>query len=195
MKGDCPFRIRIHAFAGQSFLKVEHFFYYEGDGDHDFVTALGLKIGLPDGPANARYIGEQTIPAPGPLTGLYQQSADAFLVWSSAGKSADVSSRGRRFDGVLDVTKGPLGVAVGVKDFWKNGAKSLHADLQAGELAVNFWPPEACPLDFRRHAREWSVGETGTPNNPRGSKPVAFSRPRYRLSSKGVGKTHYALLY
>ena len=28
VKGDCPFRVRLHAYAGQSFLKIEHFFYY-----------------------------------------------------------------------------------------------------------------------------------------------------------------------
>jgi len=195
VKGDCPFRIRIHAYAGQSFLKVEHFFYYEGDGDHDFAKSLGLKIGLPPGPGRIRYIGDRIITAPGPISGLCQQNAEAFVVWNSKGRSVATVERGRRFEGVLDVRKGDIGIAVGVRDFWQNAASSLHADLNAGELGIYFWPPEACPLDFRRHAREWSVGETGSPNQPKGTTPVRFSRPNYRLASKGVGKTNYALIY
>ena len=195
VKGDCPFRIRIYAYAGQSFLRVEHFFVYEGDGDHDFARALGLALALPPGPGTVRYIGERTVAAPAPLSGLYQQSADAFVVWQSAGKGAAVAERGSRFEGVLDVTKGDIGVAVGVQGLWQQAAKSLHADLETDTLTVNLWPPEAPPLDFRRHAREWSVGETGTPNDPKGTHPAPFRRPNYRLASKGVGKTHYAFIY
>jgi len=196
IKGDCPFRVRIHAYAGQSFLKVEHFFYYEGDGDHDFVKSLALKVPLPAGPASIRYIGsERTLPAAGPLSGLHQQSADSFEVWNSDGRTVSVAERGRRFEGVLDVTAGKVGVAVGVKDFWQNAAKSLHADLKAREVGIYLWPPESCPLDFRRHAREWSVGETGSPDDKDATTPAPIERPNYRLASKGVGKTHYAFVY
>ena len=195
VKGDCPFRIRIHAYAGQSFLRVEHFFYYEGDGDHDFARSLGLKIPLPPGASGVRFVGNETIAPTAPISGLYQQNADSFVVWQSAGRSASGLATGSRFEGMLDVTAGPIGVAVGVKDFWQTAAKGLRADLAAGELGIYLWPPEAPPLDFRRHAREWSVGETGTPDDPQGSKPTALQRPAYRLASKGVGKTHYALIY
>ncbi|HUU42861.1 MAG TPA: hypothetical protein VMX57_03730, partial [Planctomycetota bacterium] len=164
VKGDCPFRVRIHAFAGKSYLKVEHFFIYEGDGDHDFAKTLALKVGLPAGEGRIRVIGEDVKTLDGPLAGLYQETADAYTVWTSQGKAARVASTGRRFDGVLDVIRGDVGVAVGIKDFWKTPAKSLHADLNAGLVSINLWAPEAPPLDFRRHAREWSVGETGTPN-------------------------------
>ena len=194
VKGDCPFRIRIHAFAGQAFLKLEHFFVYEGDGDHDFVSALALKVPLPAGAASIRAIGDAVTPVPGPIAGLHQQSADAFELWNSDGRSIQAIRRGHRFEGVLDVTAGGLGVAVGVKDFWRNAAKSLHADLQARELAICLWPPESCPLDFRRHAREWSVGETGEPDDKKATTPAPFKRPNYRLASKGVGKTHYAFI-
>ena len=88
IKGDCPFRIRIHAYKGRSILKVEHFFYYEGDGDHDFVKSLSLKLGLPGGAGKVRFIGDETTAVAGPLAGLYQQSADAFSVWTSKGAHA-----------------------------------------------------------------------------------------------------------
>jgi len=195
VKSDCPFRIRIHAYAGQSFLRVEHFFYYEGDGDHDFAQRLTLKVGVPAGTGRIRFIGRETLGAAGPMSGLYQMNADEFVVWNSTGASIAASQTGRRFEGVLDVTAGGVGVAVGIKDFWRNAPKSLHANLKTGEVALNLYAPEACPLDFRRHAREWSVGETGTPNEPRGTKPRPFRRDRYRLASKGVGKTHYALIH
>lgn len=195
-KGDCPFRVRIHAYAGQSFLKVEHFFCYEGDGDHDFVRSLGLKVPLPAGAKAIRAIGRQGVaPAAGPIAGLYQQSADEYELWNSDGRSVRVAARGRRFEGVLDVSGGAAAVAVGVKDFWRNGAKSLHADLKAGEASIYLWPPEACPLDFRRHAREWSVGETGEPDDKKADTPAPMRQKHYRLASKGVGKTHYALIY
>ena len=196
VKGDCPFRVRITAYAGQSFLKVEHYFVYEGDGDHDLVRSLGLKVGVPpDGPTTVRYLGEKTVEPGLPTSGLYQQTADAFVVWESKGRAARVAARGRRFDGVLDAIGGGMGIAVGVKGFWQQAAKSLHADMTANEVTINLWPPEAPPLDFRRHAREWSVGETGTPDDPNGTTPAPFKRSNYRLASKGVGKTHYALVY
>jgi hypothetical protein len=195
VKGDCPFRIRIHAWAGRSLLKVEHFFYYEGDGDHDFAKSLGLKVAIPAGAGNVRYIGERTISATGPLTGLYQANCDSFAVWNSDGKSVTPGETGRRFEGVLDVTAGGIGIAVGIRQFWQNAAASLHADLKEGTLGMYFWPPEAPPLDFRRHAREWSVGETGTPDDPNSDKPAPMKRANYFLASKGVGKTHYALVY
>jgi len=200
VKGDCPFRIRIHAYAGQSFLKVEHFFYYEGDGDHDFTKSLGLKVPLPPSADRVRYIDTKgkVIEPGGTLSGLYQQSADAFQVWKSEGTSAKLVDRGDRFEGVIDISTEKLAVAVGVKDFWQNAPKALHADLKDSAAGIYFFPPEGPPLDYRRHAREWSVGETGSPNDPRGGVPKPFDRrsfPNYRLASKGVGKTHYALVY
>ena len=196
VKGDCPFRVRIHAYAGQSLLRVEHFFYYEGDGDHDFVKSLALKVPLPAGAGGIRFIGaDRTIQPAGPIAGLHQQTCDSFEVWNCDGKTLSVGDRGGRFEGVLDVTAGAVGLAVGVRDFWQNHAKSLRADLKAGELGIYLWPPESCPLDFRRHAREWSVGETGEPDDKDANTPAPFARENYRLASKGVGKTHYAMVY
>jgi len=179
---------------------VEHFFYYEGDGDHDFAQSLGLKLGLPAGEGQVNYItnGEVDFQPDDPLTGVYQQTADAMQTWESDGRHVWPKNMSDRFDGVLDVIKGDTGVAVGIRDFWKNGAKSLHADLNADEVAINLWAPEAPPLDFRRHAREWSVGETGAQGSSDGVNPSPFrpnSHPNYRLASKGVGKTHYAMVY
>jgi len=196
VKGDCPFRLRIHAYAGQSMLKVEHFFCYEGDGDHDFVRSLGLKLPLPAGPATIRYLrAGGAMSADGPIAGLWQQSADDYQLWNSDGRTRSVVRRGDRFEGVADTTAGGVGLAVGVKDFWQNASKSLHADLNARELSIYFWPPEGCPLDFRRHAREWSVGETGEPDDKKADTPAPMKSKYYRLASKGVGKTHYALVY
>jgi len=191
VKGDCPFRLRLHAYAGQGFLKVEHFFYYEGDGDHDFVRALGLKLPLPAGEAKIRYIGDAIMAASGPLAGLHQQTAGTYQLWNSDGRSLSVAATGRRFEGVMDVTGAQIGLAVGVRQFWQNAAKSLQADLRAGEASVYLWPPESPPLDFRRHAREWSVGECYEPDDPQATTPDPFAQENYRLASKGVGKTHY----
>jgi len=38
--------VRIHAFAGCSYLILEHTFVYEGDPQHDFLQSLGLNIPL-----------------------------------------------------------------------------------------------------------------------------------------------------
>jgi len=60
-----------------------------------------------------------------------------------------------------------------------------------------FWPAEAPPLDFRRHAREWSVGEVSEPDDKDVTEPAPITNenPYYRLASKGTGKTHYAVVY
>lgn len=197
-KGACPFRLRLHAYAGQSFLRVEHFFVYEGDGDHDFVRALGLRLPLPPGASTIRFIGDAVVRPEQPVAGLCQQSADDFQVWASDGRAVQVVHLGGRFEGVLDVAGEGAGLAMGVKELWQNHAKGLRADLQARHATIYLWPPEAPPLDFRRHAREWSVGETGEPDDKRSDKPAPFRaqrRPNYRLASKGTGKTHYAFIH
>lgn len=196
VRGDCPFRMRIHAYAGQSFLKIEHFFYYEGDGDHDFVRAYGLRVPLPQGADSARLIaGTEPLKLAGTLTGIYQQHADSWEAWTSDGGAARPIARGTRFEGVLDISGTGGGIALGIRDMWQNAAKALHADLRRMDGSVLFWPPEAPPLDFRRHAREWSVGETGEPDDKDSDKPAPMKQPNYRLASKGVGKTHYAFVY
>jgi hypothetical protein len=208
VKGDCPFRLRIHAYAGWALLKVEHFFCYEGDGDHDFARALGLRVPLPQGATAVSCLADPPIPR-GPFaretgprheerisaSGLYQASPDHFAIWTSDGRSLAKTHTGRRFEGVLDVRSPSVSLALGVRDFWQNAAKGLQADLEAGEATVYLWPPEAPPLDFRRHAREWSVGETGEPDDKDARTPAPFQRDNYRLASKGVGKTHYVMLY
>lgn len=194
-RGRCPFRIRMHAYAGQSFLRVEHFFVYEGDGDHDFGSQLGLKVALPGEPDSVRFVGRSVLDSPARTAGLYQQSSDSFVVWCASGGSPRPLRRGSRFEGVLDVVCGEVGVAVGVKDLWQSAPKSLQVHAPERELGIYFWPPEATSLDFRRHAREWSVGETGTPDDPGGRRPAPLERPNYRLASKGVGRTHYAWIH
>jgi hypothetical protein len=198
VKGDCPFRLRLHAYAGQSFIKVEHFFCYEGDGDRDFLKALGLRVPLPSGARTVRSIVDGAADAlAGPLAGICQETPDSCFRWTVAGGAPVVAGRERRFEGVLDVAGPEAAVAVGVKEFWQNAAKALHADLPAGAAEIAFWPPEAPPLDFRRHAREWSVGEAGEPDDKDATVPAPFTdyNPHYRLASKGTGKTHYALVF
>jgi len=200
VKGNCPFRIRITAYAGQSHLKVEHFYYYEGDGDHDFTRSLALKTPLPVGATEASFIDAKgkVKSVSSPTAGLYQQSADDYRIWASDGQAAQTVANGARFEGVLDVSTKKVGIAVGVKDLWQNHAKSLHADLSRRELGIYLWPPEAPPLDYRRHAREWSVGESYSPRDPDRTDAVPMDRrkhPYYHLASKGVGKTHYAFIY
>lgn len=195
VKGDCPFRLRLHAYAGQSFVRVEHFFYYEGDGDHDFVQALGLRVPLPPGARVIRAIAADgtSTALEGPLAGLCQETPDSFYRWHAADGAPRLAGRGSRFEGALDIVGDGAGVAVGVKEFWQNAAKALHADLAAGAAEIALWPVEAPPLDFRRHAREWSVGETGEPDDKDVTEPAPFTdyNPHYRLASKGAGKTHY----
>ncbi|MBI5832336.1 MAG: hypothetical protein HZB16_08535 [Armatimonadetes bacterium] len=201
VRGDCPFRLRLHAYAGSSLLRVEHFFSYEGDGDHDFGHALSLRLPAPAGAATVRFVGAATAGAPGPLAGLYQPDAGSYQVWRSEGRALERLAGGRRFEGLMDVSGPGQALAVGVRGFWQQGAKSLHADLRDGLVCANLWAPEAPPLDFRRHAREKSVGEAGGPDVAQGTQPEPFA-PRgdgpwrnYRLASKGVGKSHDLLFW
>lgn len=197
VRGDCPFRIRIHAYAGRSYLKVEHFFCYEGDGDHDFVRELGLRVPIPAEIRAVRVLGDDVVElGAAPLSGLCQETPDHYWIWSADWKEWKKHQEGWRFEGVLEAVGAEAAVAVGGKDFWQNAPKALRIDRQRGVAEIALWPVEAAPLDLRRHAREWSVGETGAPDDPEGREPVPFGRshPFYRLASKGMGKTHYAVV-
>jgi hypothetical protein len=198
VKGDCPFRVRLTAWADQPMLQVEHFFYYEGDSDHDFVSSLGLALPLAVKIERARLIGRgldgSEVTLQQPAGGLYQQTCDACSVWHGEDGTRRTDLWGGRFEGVLDVSGRNVGIAVGIRDFWQQYAKGLDFDRDSAELRMMLWPDEAPPLDFRPHSRDWSVGETGTPPDPDGDKPLPNELPNQRLASKGVGKTHYALL-
>lgn len=175
----CPFTLRLTFYRASAMVEVEHFFAYEGDPDHDFVSQIGLSLPLAKpsrGPT--AFGGHQAKHQTGsPTALLFQQSCDNYLLMTGANASDQkVSARGTRAAGWVDVSSDDVGVLMGIRWFWKQYAKALSVDRQAGSLTAHLWPAQAAPLDYRRYARVQAVGEAGMGN------------------AKGTGKVHELVL-
>ena len=189
----CPFTIRCRFWRDSGLVGVEHFFYYEGDPDHDFIRRIGLGMTLAsvddDGTTTfGDYDGtDRTVPADR-TSGLHQATYNHYHLWqTNEDDTPETTHTGQRAAGWVDISNNTDGVAFGIRSFPQQFEKALHVDGKTGRIDAWLWPPEAQTLDMRRYAREWGVGEGGYNETP---FPV-----NYRLAAKGAGKSHELLFY
>ena len=180
------FIVRIHAFRGQPFVRLEHTFIYTGypENKHHFVyeglplplnetieeISLELPVGLDDEGRSAAF---------GDLKGffqgawrepleLWQSSHDAFSVLTPTGQMAT----GQRLLGWLDVADATRGVMVALRDCWQQFPKAFEADPQRSLVTVRLWPRRSGALDLKTTAEAYG--------------PDAVARG----SAFGLAKTH-----
>ncbi|GAG31901.1 unnamed protein product, partial [marine sediment metagenome] len=181
-RGFCPFTLRLHFYRGSGLVTAEHFFVYEGDPDHDFIRQMSfsLPVALAREGSSVTFGGDrQDHKAEGIAAALYQESCDDYRIMTRAPQQRhfETTAEGTRAPGWMDICSAEAGVTTGIRWFWQQHAKALHADLATGRLAVHLWPPQARPLDYRRYARIRAAGEAGIG------------------SAKGTGKVHEFMLY
>lgn len=139
----CPYRLRLHFYAGRSDIRLFHTFIYDQDPTRIELKSIGIRVLL------HRVAGAQCalggVPASGgdgPLSLL--QRDDLRFDASSAGARA---STGGKAPGWAAVT-GPAGGAfASIRDFWQEYPKGFSVAHDA--IDVRIWPDDAPhPLRF-----------------------------------------------
>ena len=191
---ESPAIVRIHAYAGKSFVKVFHTFTYTGSPKQDYLQAMGL--GLPVGLKAARTVtvgGENRArTVDGDQAGVLQESFLHYRVRAQdAGLAERIVEEGERAGGWVDLSDGVRGLAVASRYVWQEYPQELRVDRKTGEVTAYLWPPSVGPLDLRRYADQMFLflGET-TAYREFGNQDVPV-----RAQATGLSKTHELLFY
>ena len=207
---DTPSRvdIRIHAFAGQSYLLLEHTFVYEGNPETDFLARCGLTL-----PLNLRADkGKRVTAAAGqhrverwmyanPLFAIdppeRANPGNAFPYWRSGGVVHDsydhyktyklaeptggalTQDEGARAAGWIDISDQQWGCAMGIVGMAENYPAALEASNEDATVTAWLYPPHVAPADLRRYTQLFGTGE---------AEP-------YPGKATGISKTHRLWVY
>ena len=161
----CRFDVRVTAFAGKPYLKIQHTLTFTEDPEKFFVCALNYGFGF-EGATKAQFGGEGStvheanvsslakgcyLLAVGPeinhngitLAAASQKTVTYEYVDSGEASSAAVISTGKHKDpaGWLAVQSEKAGLAVAVRDFRHLHPKELSADAHG--VNVGLWAPHA----------------------------------------------------
>jgi len=189
IKAICPFTLRLHAFAGKSFINIQHNFVFDGaDPDYDIIRSLGFALPVNFKITRVDFGAEKEskqIKAENSFYGLTQETADSYKIWEGDKFKTGTLATGKRSKGWMSVSGEQGGVAVIVRKNWQNYPKQLMANIETGLVDIFLAPLDSAPLTVRRYAREFGVGETGST-----SKSAADIEKFSRWAGKGVSKTH-----
>jgi len=191
---DSPAIVRIHAYAGKSFLKVFHTFTYTGWPKQDFVRQMGVGLPVKLGSKRTVTVGGETggEKVGGGEVSLLQDNFLHYGVRSSeAGCVPQTVDEGVRSAGWIDLSDDKRGLAVANRYMWEEYPQELHADSKGAEVTSYFWPSTVAPLDFRRYSDKMYrfLGES-TAYREFGTHDVPI-----RGQATGLAKTHEALYY
>ncbi len=170
-----PYVMRIHAYAGKSFVNVEYtFINTEARPERYFVKSMGLRLplslsGTPTYTmgtevvakhavewSEVEYLDKQKIlrgPADAVMT-LLQDASEDFVVRrdSGDGSLAERLEEGCRAWGWADLSDGARGVTVAMKDFWQLCPNAVRVDGRRREIAALIWPEAAGLMDMRLYS-------------------------------------------
>lgn len=186
----CQFIIRIYAFAGSSYVKVQHTFVYTGypeNKEHylykgkrlpknETISAVYIKT-----PFQISNDSQFTFAADNKIMqGQTSQSVDFFQGKFNSyqiTKSNKLINSGNKLGGWLDLVSTDRGIFVGVKNFWQQFPKEFIIDKENQCLITYLWPQKAGELDLKT-----TDASAGPDSASRGS---AF----------GLAKTHEIAFY
>jgi hypothetical protein len=191
---DSPAIVRIHAYAGKSFLKVFHTFTYTGCPKQDYVKRMGLGLPIKLGRRRTVTVGgiEKGTPAAGDEVSLLQDHHQHYGVRTTDEELAPSTvQEGSRSAGWIDMSDGKRGLAVANRFMWQEFPQELVADAKGGSVTTSFWPDSVPPLDLRRYSDKMYrfLGET-TAYREFGTHDVPIVG-----QATGLAKTHEALFY
>jgi hypothetical protein len=158
----CKFVTRISAFAGESYLKVQHTFIYTGYPENKYHYLYEGKRLPENEPIDAIYI---TLPftvkegskytfgvdnqiMQGDFTDTVSIFQDKFNDYTVI-KRGKTLGTGKKLEGWLDFGSNDFSVTVGIKNFWQQFPKSYLIDKDKQCLEVYLWPKEAGKLDLK----------------------------------------------
>jgi len=206
-----PYVLRVHAYAGQPFLRVFHTFVNSDLPERGLMGGGGLRVTVsPADRGDVDYGGTRRQMSSEKTGALCQTAWDRQTV---AHGSAPVEARSSD-RGYLSLPVPGGTVAVAVRNWAQLYPKKLEYDPHG--LTCWFWPPSAGPLDLRREeykqSEEWLAFKRDYPKlyadciDPGTRQAVGVSARRYRLaveqghwnivagaSALGLSRTHEML--
>jgi exo-rhamnogalacturonan lyase-like protein len=144
--------VRIHLYANSPVVRVSHtFISQQGTKTADFHWMAGLNFDVPTKLAGGNVtVGTGKEPLRTGSTGsILQDTSDSFTITHEL-RMAAVKGKGKSTKplttGWIDVTRGKLGLAAGVKWFWQMNPKGLSVEKN-GLLNVGLYPAGSRPLE------------------------------------------------
>lgn len=186
----CKFITRVSAFAGESYIKIQHTFIYTGypenkyhyiyEGKHlpenEPIEAVYIKL-----PLNIKEGSKYTFAADNEVmqgnfidrVSLFQDKLDHYAVI----KADKMLGSGKKINGWLDFSSSEYGISMGIKNFWQQFPKEFRIDKDTRCMEISLWPKQAGELDLK------------TTETAYGPNAVA------RGSAFGLAKTHEISFY
>ena len=139
-EGLCQYTTRVHAYAGEAFVRVVHTFVVAYDTDKVRLRDIAVPFVLdPTGEANAAFGTDAAAP-------LSQTAAPigAHLIqdhhkhFTLRGADAVLLGEGARAAGWFDLSGPTAGLAVGLRHMWQEYPKEL--ETQPGAMVIHLWP-------------------------------------------------------
>ncbi|MHC4916636.1 MAG: exo-rhamnogalacturonan lyase family protein [Planctomycetota bacterium] len=148
------YTVRFYAYAGSPVVRVQHTFVSrQGEKAADFHWMAALNLDVPTKLAGGKLtLGTEGAPASvEPPAEIYQDTSDHYAIKSGADELAVGKGKSTKplTTGWMDLRKGNLGLACGVKWFWQMHPKRLSAD-KAGLVRVGLYAQGARPLEVYR---------------------------------------------
>ena len=149
----CQYITRLHAYAGEPFIRVVHTFVVAYDTENVRLKDICIPFVL-DSPGKAQTsfgIDASDLTKHRKMGDGYllQHRHNAFVVRSSDGKEV---VKGVRAPGWFDVSTGYAGLTLGLRHVWQEYPKEL--ETVGNEMRIHLWPPHGRkPLDFDAKAQ------------------------------------------
>ena len=145
----CEHIARLHAYAGQSFIRIEHTFVVAFDTETNQIRDIALPFVLPPGEGK-RYtfaVDDGKRWGTDEPAALVQDQAGHFSILREGEKLVE----GAKAGGWVDASRGAAGMLLGIRHLWQEFPRELEATENA--LIAHLWPAHSDkPLDFDARA-------------------------------------------
>ena len=143
----CPYKLRIHLYAGKADLRIFHTFVFNQDPTRIELAGIGLKVFAKTGDGAAAAVGGEGATA-------YEDSAFRTLsvvqtddLNYSASQDGQPIGKGGKAAGWASLSGSDASVVAGIRDFWQEYPKGFQVEPDV--LDVRVWPEDAPePLSF-----------------------------------------------
>lgn len=197
-----PFMLRITAYAGKPFVRLSHFFFYNGQPKTDFIRAMGLRFPLSlEGKLTGSFGAEENTrlemhpqAEAASLTEVVKDRFYHLVPWTrdrtvryrleQETNNPDIPlpvQEGKEAAGWVQLDGDRSGAFLALRDFWQLHPKELRIDKSAPSVTVYLWPERAGKvLDLRRRY-DYVENEKH------------YDLSMFEFGGQGVGKTHEIL--